>query len=574
MNDTKALENKIRELEVQLYKINHERKKNWVALQEREEQTKAVLDNIVNGVFQTTRTGEIQFMNYPAVRMFGYDQREIIGKNIKSIIPDYFDAPLDEFIRNEKNYDGDSIFGAKEEVYGNHYDGGKFPVRVFVRDVKVAEKEIFVIIVRDITERKLSEEKINKYTDQLEWANFEMQKAKENAEKANHAKSSFLANMSHEIRTPLNGVIGMTELLMNTELNEKQQRYAERIYSSGEMLLQIINDILDFSKIEAGEMKLDVIPFNLGEVIKEVGDILSSKAEEKGLELIIRYSPDNPHHIIADPVRIKQILINLVGNAIKFTEEGYVIISVTANKITEEGVNLLFEVSDTGIGISIDKQGTIFDKFAQADVSTTRKFGGTGLGLAICKQLVGQMGGKIAVKSEIGKGSTFYFDLTLPISKEETPEMAQNYSDLTHAKVLVVDDLIINRNIIGEYLKSWGIEYSCCDSERTAINMLEQAKVDGVPFKIALIDSDLKKIDKKELCQKIKSNLNLKDTVIIMLGSLNHATSKDKNDANFDAFLVKPIYSYELFDAMVKALSKTKPGKKSTDNEKGYGKIS
>jgi two-component system sensor histidine kinase/response regulator len=270
--------------------------------------------------------------------------------------------------------------------------------------------------LKNIEERKRNEESTAKYTDRLEWAHFEVQKARIEEERASHAKSQFLANMSHEIRTPLNGIVGMTELLLNTDLNEKQKRYASQIYTSSEHLLEIINDILDFSKIEAGEMHLESIPFDLKELVQN--SKMFFPATDKNVKLKTKYQSDIPKNILGDPVKIRQIITNLIGNAIKFTKKGSVELDVSANEITEKDVKLLFKVKDTGIGIAEDKINSIFEKFVQADISTTRKFGGTGLGLAISKQLVELMNGKIGLESKLGEGSLFWFEITLPLIKK------------------------------------------------------------------------------------------------------------------------------------------------------------
>ncbi|MCP5508370.1 MAG: PAS domain S-box protein [Chlamydiales bacterium] len=298
----------------------------------------------------------------------------------------------------------------------------------------------------------------------LELQNVELEGARDAAMRANLAKSAFLANMSHEIRTPLNGVMGMTELLLNTELNQKQQRYANNIYMSSEMLLHIVNDVLDLSKIEAGELRLESISFNLLDLIKDLISMLDVKAREKKIEIAVYYSPSIPMTFIGDPVRIRQILINLIGNAVKFTDQGSVTLSVT---LQQDG-KLYFQIVDTGIGISEEVQKKLFGSFVQADVSTTRKYGGTGLGLAICKKLVHKMKGKIGVESAEGKGSTFWFTLDLPVA-EKQQILPMNIDKCA----VIVGKQTENKKIFERYLHDMGVVSTHCHTLEEAINKVK-----------------------------------------------------------------------------------------------------
>jgi two-component system sensor histidine kinase/response regulator len=371
-----------------------------------------IIDNILDSVIKIDETGKILSFNNAAEKSFGYKLNEILGENINTLIPSGEDDIIERVHQRQSN-----LIGVTKEIIAKRKDGSECYVVIAINEINTNGQLNFVIIIRDVTDKRIADEKIKKYTDRLEWAHFEMQKARLDEARAHQAKSEFLANMSHEIRTPLNGVIGMTELLLNTDLSEKQQRFATQIYNSGEHLLGIINDILDFSKIEAGEMSLEFIPFDLKSLTHEIQEMFSAMVKHKGIGLKIKLQRDLPKNIIGDPLKIRQILTNLIGNAIKFTEKGSVELAIF-HKITDDQINLSFKIKDTGIGIPSDQIGKLFDKFMQADVSTTRKFGGTGLGLAICKQLVELMGGKIGVESKVGKWSLFWFDISLPLKQK------------------------------------------------------------------------------------------------------------------------------------------------------------
>ena len=381
----------------------------------------------------------------------------------------------------------------------------------------------------------------------------EAQESRESAINASQAKSMFLANMSHEIRTPMNGVLGMAEMLGRTDLNERQRLYTDTINQSGAALLSIINDILDFSKIEAERLELEEDDFNLRSSLEDVVALMAPRAHEKDIELILRFQPELQPMLIGDQGRIRQVVTNLIGNAIKFTEDGYVLVNVTGQ---EEGDVLKFrvEVSDTGIGIPAEKLSTIWQSFEQADISTTRKFGGTGLGLTISKRLIDAMGGEIAVESSPEDGATFWFELKLPKSSrvfqdDAVVAMPQN----TH--VLVVDDIELNRIIACEQLEGWGIKATAVDSASKALSALITAAEQGEPFDLAILDYFMPGMDGEMLAEAIRSHDTINETPLLILTSVDQpGDAKRFRKIGVEGYLVKPARSSILRHTIAKIL--------------------
>ncbi len=476
--------------------------------------------------------GMVAEVNRAYCETFGYEREEIIGKPaLDMIAPESRDV-----VRERIAADFDGLY----ETRGIRKDGSTFDMEAQGRPFVYRGRPVRITAMRDVTERKRAEEA--------------REQARREAEAAAHAKSEFLANMSHEIRTPMNGVIGMTELLLDTHLDAEQREFAETVRLSSESLLTIINDILDFSKIEAGKMSIDATDFDLTSVVEEVTVLFARRAQIKGLELASLVEFDLPKALKGDPGRLRQVMANLVSNAVKFTEEGEVVLHAELAEEAGDSVVVRFEVTDSGIGISPEEQERLFQSFSQADTSTTRRYGGTGLGLAISRQLVELMDGEIGLRSEPGVGSAFWF--TVPLEKQsDVREEPSPRTDLSGLKVLIVDDNETNRRILSRQISPWGMRHESAEDGAGALSLLRSAADANAPFDVAVIDMNMPGMDGMQLAQTIKGDEKTTSTLLVMLTSLGQREgSEDARLAGISAYLTKPVKHSELFDALAAVL--------------------
>ena len=504
-------------------------------------------ENSPASVVITAKDGTIEYVNPTFCKVTGYAPEEAIGNNPRVLksgnLSESFYKDLWNTINAGRTWRGDFINRKK--------NGEEFWESASISPIKNSEGEIthFVAVKQDITERK-----------QLEEALIE---AKQAADDANKAKGDFLANMSHEIRTPMNAVIGMAHLALKTDLSPKQRDYLKKIQSSANALLGIINDILDFSKIEAGKMDIETVDFNLEDVMDNLANLITVKAQEKeDLEVLFDTNWEVPRFLVGDALRLGQVLINLSNNAVKFTDSGEIVVSTELLKRNEDKVTLKFSVKDTGIGLTKEQAGKLFQSFSQADTSTTRKYGGTGLGLAISKKLVNMMGGEIWVESEYGQGTTFCFTADFGLGKERAKKRFVTSKDLRGMKVLVVDDNVTSREILKDMLESFTFEVTVAASAQEGISELESAQ-QNQPFELVVMDWKMPQMDGIEASERIKSHVGLSKipAIILVTAYGREELMQQAEQVGLEGFLLKPVSPSVLFDATMQAFGEAIPEK-------------
>ncbi len=526
-------------------------------LRQSEKEIRSIVDNVIDAIITIDSKGIVQTFNPAAERIFGYATSEVIGKNVKIIIPEPHNGLHSGYIQGYLQTGVNQIIGKTLEISGKRKDNTIFPMELSVSEMRRGREIGFIGIARDISERKLIET--------------QLVSAREEAERANSAKSDFLAVMSHEIRTPMNGILGMTHVVLDSELTQEQRENLNLVNYSAESLLSLINDILDFSKIEAGKLDLDQSDFRIRDRLEEIVKSLSIRTHEKNVDLIYTIAADVPETVSGDLGRLRQIIVNLVGNSIKFTEAGEISITVGVVSLTQDEVELRFEVSDTGIGISEEKQKIIFNPFTQADSSTTRKYGGTGLGLAITSQLVEMMHGKIWVESEPGKGSVFRFTCTLGVRHGLSGmDGKKDIAVVRNRKILVVDDNEVNRTILKQTLEKCGMKPLLASSAGEAVEILNCHNIGNDCIPIALVDFMMPEIDGLKLTEMIRNDPNHSKLKIIIMSSVNAIDDGERcAELGVEVYLCKPLNYKDLLHTIAVTIS---PSGSRTGSQPGEGK--
>ena len=505
----------------------------------------AIVDSSDDAVIGKSLDGTIVSWNRGAERLYGYRAEEVVGRSISLLVPPDHVQEVPEILRRVAQ--GEPV--TDHETVRVRKDGTAVPVALTVSPIRDARGRVIgaSTIARDMSQRRQIEE--------------ELAAARDRALEASRLKSEFLANMSHEIRTPMNGVLGMTSLLLDTNLSEEQRDYAETARRSAEALLTVINDILDFSKVESGKLEFERVEFDLRSVIEDAAALLEPAAQSKGLEVVCLVPPELPTAVRGDPGRIRQVLVNLVGNAVKFTEHGEVVVRLGVDDEDQRHVTIRCEVTDTGIGIAPEHQRGLFDAFSQADTSTTRRYGGTGLGLAICRRLVELMGGAIGVDSEIGRGSTFWFTARLEKAPEDAiAELPAPRFDLAGLRVLVVDDNETNRAVLTQMFSAWSMRPSAATGGEEALEWLRTARARGEPFDVVILDLNMPGMSGLDVAGVVSAEEGRGgERLVLLTSSAQLADARNASAVGIAGYLTKPVRQSHLFDCLATVMGQESP---------------
>ncbi|MCA1957323.1 MAG: response regulator [Nitrospira sp.] len=531
-----------------LWSVRRQHKSYAVAAEERERAQDAerkfqhLIEAAPDAILITDGEGRIVLSNRQAERLFGFSPDELGGRPIEMVVPEQFRVRHRAHRASCATSPAIRLISDGFDSVGRRRNGIEFPAEIRLSHAELSGGLFMITVIRDMTQQRRAER--------------ELLAAKESAEAAARAKSDFLATMSHEIRTPMNGVIGMTDLLLDTELTAEQREFAETIRNCGRHLLAIINDILDFSKGEAGKLTLEAIDFDLRATTEGVIDLLAERAAHKGLNLAGLFHADVPVALRGDPGKLRQVLFNLIGNAIKFTEQGEVVVTVGLVRRTDDEAIVRFEVADTGVGIEAEAQRRLFQPFVQADSSTTRKYGGTGLGLAICKQLVRLMDGQIGVASQVGKGSTFWFTVQFQVLSTTLPSFNTTVTNLKGRRLCVVDDHATNRRVIELYAEKWGASCLSAENGCQALQLLRDAARCNQVCDVAIIDSQMPGMSGLDLVKAVKADPLLAATRLVLLTSRGQrGDAVLARDAGCMAYLTKPVRETQLRECLAAVLN-------------------
>ncbi len=515
-------------------------------------QFRVLLDCASDAILIVDERGRLALVNEQAEKLFGYHCGELIGRDIEELIPEEAHAAHPRLRQSYCERPSKRAMGAGAELKARRKDGHTFPVEVTLNPVRSAEGVWIAAGVRDLTERKLAEERLIA--------------ERRRAEEGSRTKSAFLAAMSHEIRTPMNSILGMADLLWETELSAEQRQYVEVFRRAGANLLALIDDILDFSKIESGRLALERVEFDLEELVDGVVELMGPKARSKNLRLLSRFLTGTANSLVGDPTRLRQILINLIGNAIKFTHSGEVLLTIE-NAESDVAGEIAFAVADTGIGIPPDKLQSIFDQFTQADNSITREYGGTGLGLAISRRLVESMGGKLGVLSSLGQGSTFSFTARFGVGRGDVRQSAPDLEDLHGRRVMIIDDNPANCLILRESLRAWGLDAQSFERLDRALEDLKRAIHSGQDYTLLVLDKAMPEADGFEAAEKIW-RMAPRLPVVLLSSAAASGDFTRAMKAGFAGYAVKPVKRADLFRLVCQALN-VAPARRSTSTERG-----